>query len=104
MQNLKTVITEQLTADGIPGTDALLAAGHIIERLQVLHGGTRLYIPSHRQQREAAILRDWKNGKAPKAIADMRGVDPATVYRVIDRHRSRPDDDDTGFGSDDWQL
>ena len=105
MDVLAKIITDQLISDGVAQIDAMKAAGRIIDQLQEARGGTELYVPSLRQQRENEILRDWRQGKKPQEIADERNVDPSTVYRVIKRQRCRlAEDGEIGFGSDDWVL
>ena len=105
MELLARIIAEQLISDGVSRVDALMAASHIIARLQEARGGREIYVPSPRQQRETEIVQDWRQGKKPKDIAAQRNVDPSTVYRTIERHRRASDrDQETGFGSDDWVL
>ncbi len=105
---LGKLITDQLVDEGVPLPDAVTAAAHVLERLREVHGGQRIYVPSARQHREGEIASDWRAGVAPKDIARRRNVDLSTVYRVIKRQRSTQrqyePDDDTGFGSEDWNL
>lgn len=106
IEMLSKLIADQLISDGVPLPDAWTAAAHVIERLRETHGGSRIYVPSSRQQREAEIAQDWRDGVPPRKIADQRDVDLSTVYRVIKRQRvnKERDSDDAGFGSDEWNL
>lgn len=93
--SLADVLADALQAPefGMPAPVAATLAGELVRVAAARHGGTDYYLPTTttltREERYAAILRDWR-GNNVRDLCRRYGVSRPTLYRIVRNRLTSP--------------
>ncbi|MEW8253753.1 MAG: Mor transcription activator family protein [Candidatus Thiodiazotropha taylori] len=100
-------LERRLSGIGVTDTQAQEVIGQLQRDIRAQYGGDRVYVPTDqkmtKQERDRAIIIEWKAKTDRNIIADHHGVHRSTVDRVISHYLNRTPKDQ-GFGRSEWNI